>query len=68
MQEGEKKALENGEKRILTASKVTTIAPMVKHIERSVQSDEMDAVIADTAIPINTEVSFCAESSKDIFY
>jgi len=40
--EGQKKAFDNGEKRILTASKVTTIASMVKHIENTVQTDTIN--------------------------
>ncbi len=64
VKEGEKKALENGEKRILTASKITTIASMIRHIESSVQPDAVDMVELDTLIPLNTEVSFEAKSDN----
>lgn len=60
--EGEKKAQENGEKRILTASKVTTIASMIRHIESSAQSSDKSAVTYLGLIPINTIVSFSVNS------
>jgi len=40
--EGQKKAFDNGEQRILTASKVTAIASMAKHIENIVQTDTIN--------------------------
>lgn len=56
--EGQKNAVDNGEKRILTASKVTTIASIVKHIERTVQTDTVDAVNTEMVVPQDTAVSF----------
>ncbi len=60
--EGQKKALDNGEKRILTASKVTTIASMVKHIENTVQTDTINTVNSDFSVPSGTVVSFSVKS------
>lgn len=59
--EGQKKAVDNGEKRILTASKVTTIASMVKHIENNARIDAVDIVNTDTIVTRGTSVSFIIE-------
>lgn len=59
--EGQKKAVDNGEKRILTASKVTTIASMVKHIENNARIDAGDVVNTDIIVPRGTSVSFIIE-------
>ena len=62
--EGETKAQENGTKRILTASKVTTIASMIRHIE---QSACYTAGIPEKSIglvPINESVVFEAQSTN----
>lgn len=60
--EGERKARENGEKRILTASKVTTIASMIRHIENEITDEAEKTWNDESIIPINTEVVFEARS------
>lgn len=62
VKEGEKKAFENGEKRILTASKITTIASMIRHIENSVQTYAPNEADSNSPIPLNTVVQFSAKS------
>ncbi len=65
VREGENRAQENGEKRILTASKVTTIASMIKHIETNSHQDlchVSDCLLVENHIAINTEVLFTANS------
>ena len=54
--EGEEKAKENGQQRIISASKVTTIASMIGHIERSVRS--VPTTSTTSVVPLNTEVEF----------
>ena len=59
--EGEKKARENGEQRILSASKVTTVASMLKHINGSIESAPIISSLSplgDKLIPINENVVF----------
>lgn len=60
VEEGEKRAKENGQSRILTASKVTTIASMIHHIEDTVRMQRTYEVIESESggIPINSEVLF----------
>lgn len=62
VEEGQKKASDNGEKRILTASQVTTIASMVKHIENTVRTGTINTANSETIVPSDKVVSFLAES------
>ncbi len=66
--EGERKARENGSQRILSASKVTTVASMLKHIEASLSTDDNSVgvePIGKNLIPINTQVTFEVLSTID---
>lgn len=64
--EGEKKARGNAEARILTASKVTTIASLLRNIEDSVDGGIANTVshVGEDRIPINTVVQFEAQLSQ----
>lgn len=61
--EGEQKAKENGQNRIVSASKVTTIASMIRHIEDAVREQSVYEVVSaesngNNLIPLNTLVLF----------
>ena len=60
VEEGESKAKENGRARILSASKVTTIASMIRHIENSAERQVLCRIEEAKVggVPINTEVKF----------
>ena len=60
VEEGERKAKENGEKRILSASKVTTIASMIRHIETTVEERKTYQILEakNGIIPLNSIVDF----------
>lgn len=67
VEEGQKKAQENGGQRILSASKITTIGSMIKHIQTSYENlqevtsiNHYDDLKKD--IPFNEEVTFFANS------
>ena len=66
VEEGERKAKENGEKRILSASKVTTIASMIRHIETTVEERKTYQVVdaKKGIIPLNTVVEFSPISAN----
>lgn len=58
VKEGEEQARKYGENRISTASKVTTIASMVQHIEKAVQASSIDIPYENGPVPINEVVFF----------
>ena len=64
--EGEKKARGNAEARILTASKVTTIASLLRNIEETVDKGATNAVshVGEDLIPIDTVVQFEAQLTQ----
>lgn len=63
--EGEKQAKENGGQRILSASKVTTVASMLRHIQGNIEEltpTFEESPLGDKLIPINESVTFTPKS------